>query len=508
MLLPGNTKAAQPSDGLYDMWKSFQDNIDSRSSLPYYYTKPYPIIKLELYGFDGYNSGPNTPMPPNPMLPTVNDNVITRPVTSCDHVVVRGLYVVDHGHTMYGSYGGSFESNRGPWVTGILHAELHPYTWNSVNLINPPQPSEPYSERHTLVVPCYYQGYKETNLSGFFGQTGPVDDTKINIKDADWYIQKPPQPTEGCYGGCHLAVEQNIINKKGNVNVDIAEESSSVHVHGYAEAPYIDIVVPFLGIQRFYTDYEPMGGFNGCSPRDLNCIYTIPSPSLYDERFTLQWYGNTMNLGITPSTIIAKLPTSIIVHAEDSQNHNPINGKIIINDSDVGRTDIPFTYTFNSSHYSAKVVAPNYPETYLNFHVNNSLEIQSVPDTINLFLNHPSKTNITVFAKSLATHQPVEGKILISNKEYTPYTEIGNTNVLFQYEFKAYKHGAGVCAQYTAPKVIAVATGYDNTKVPIIFSTDDVASDDCYHGPLDDGGGGGGGPPYCDMVPTELRPQC
>ena len=81
---------------------------------------------------------------------------------------------------------------------------------------------------------------------------------------------------------------------------------------------------------------------------------------------------------------------------KDCQTHDPVNGRVIINNSDVGGTNTPFTYTFNSSHYTAKVVASNYPETPLYFHVNNSLEVRAVPNTIDL--SQSGNTSITIFA--------------------------------------------------------------------------------------------------------------
>jgi hypothetical protein len=291
LLLPGNTHAAQPSDNIYSNWKSYQDNIDNCRSLPYYYSKPYSIINLELYGFDGYDSGPGPT--DNQKLPLVTDNGVTRSVMKCDHILVRGLYVIDHGHTMYGSYTGSFESRRGPWLTGLLHAELHPYTWSSVRLIDSPKPGEPYSESHTLVVPYYYQAYKDLDLAKRFGQTGPVDDTRKNSNHADWNIANPPQPIRGCYGGCQLDVRENIISKQGIVKVTIGKESTFVAIHVDVEA--IQPPPPFEFVH--ISDYVPKGNFNGClsdqTHRDTDshtdCIYTIRLPSLYDATFTLKW---------------------------------------------------------------------------------------------------------------------------------------------------------------------------------------------------------------------------
>jgi hypothetical protein len=82
--------------------------------------------------------------------------------------------VIDHGHTMYQRDGMTpafcyiMISSPIPWPGWDQrackpHAELHPYQWESVNLVKqwPGAILRPNVETHTLVVPFYKEFYGE-----------------------------------------------------------------------------------------------------------------------------------------------------------------------------------------------------------------------------------------------------------------------------------------------------------------------------------------------------------
>ncbi len=216
---------------------------------------------------------------------------------------------------------------------------------------------------------------------------------------------------------------------------------------------------------------------------------------------------NKLSLAVEPSTIIAKLPTSIIVYARDPNNQTPINGSIIIDSVVAGHTNVPFTYTFNRSSVGAKVVAPNYLNTTIGFNINNKLDVTSNPNIVDL--SYAGPINITISASSPATHQPIEGKVF-TNEGRTLLNridkEIGSTNVPFPHLFRPHIE-SGVLSggvRLYAPEVIVVAPTYDDTQVLIQFinippGTDVEPPDD---GPPDDDG-------PCELgSPTEMRPGC
>jgi tetratricopeptide (TPR) repeat protein len=205
---------------------------------------------------------------------------------------------------------------------------------------------------------------------------------------------------------------------------------------------------------------------------------------------------------IQPDMIIAKLPTPIIVYSEDADTHSPVIGRIIINGTEVGNTNEPFTHTFNSSSSRAMVVAPYYPDTPIQFNINNKLDVTAIPNTIN-FTEQRSPTNITIIATSPATHQPIEGKVLTNEvRARSTNIEIGTTNVPFLHYFRPHMEGSVLGGiTFYAPEVIVVAPTYDDTPVQIEFTDIPDPTDPDIDGPdgPDDGD---------ECQPGEMRPQC
>jgi hypothetical protein len=263
------------------------------------YQKPYPIIRLELYGFDGYNAGANVPGPPF-QPPIVNDSGTIREVLMCDHISVRGLYVIDHGHPMYYPeytesycYNIIYSSNFAQRACKP-HAELHPYQWHSVDLVKPlqwPTPAfTPNVETHTVAVPFYKEVYGQSRCFNILypycwkwhcvypsegGSCNQViDHTKQNESlNVEWYIEAPPRPsgTEcGSLGVCKITYQEDVLWKTGQVSVNIIEESNRIRVQ-------VDAIAP-IG-----SDYVISGGSS----------YKLMSPSQYIARYSVWWVPDT-----------------------------------------------------------------------------------------------------------------------------------------------------------------------------------------------------------------------
>jgi hypothetical protein len=166
---------------------------------------------------------------------------------------------------------------------------------------------------------------------------------------------------------------------------------------------------------------------------------------------------------------------------------------------------MPLTYTFNSSSVSARVVAPNYPETSIKFNINNALDVRAAPNIVDLNSTRP--TNITIFASSPVTGQPIEGKILTNEDRGGITKEIGSTNTAFSHKFESHVEGNPRRGfHHSAPDVIVVAPTYDNSPVPIEFINVLQPERIVDNGEPDNGGDGNG----CDarLTPEELRPTC
>ena len=301
LLLEGNKVASNPSDrndagSTYPRWKEFQDELEFKCNVPVE-RKPYPIMRLELYGFDGYNAGPNAPSQ-YPFLPIVNDGVENRTVRNCDHISLRGLYVIDHGHTMYQDDGmtPAFCYNiriEYPNVPDIYqrvckpHAEMHPYQWQSVRLVKswPGSTFTPNVENHTMVIPFYREFFGERRVDplpwweckyppeGICNQV--VDVSRQNQSSFEWFIDAGPYPGGGQCGPragdrCEIKYQYEELINTGQVSTQIIPESNGIRVQVSATA------LPG-------SDYSPL------PPTGQPGSYKLVSPSKYIAKYSVWW---------------------------------------------------------------------------------------------------------------------------------------------------------------------------------------------------------------------------
>jgi len=223
MILHGNELAPQPGDSGYDDYVA-KFPADFRASFR-------PIIKLETYAVDGRGTVPDGGQPP-----TVVSNGVSRPIQYGDHVKVTGLYVIDYAHSMYGVYcDGTFRYSRGIYKACYAHAEIHPYDWDKVTLIQPPTtaPGQDIQETHLVGAPVYSDYYSltwETNkiaqLAGHF-----VGDSVKPEMSADFVVMAPPQPPTCANGACTLSAIVDDANHYGQGSTTFTVQSDRIVFH-------------------------------------------------------------------------------------------------------------------------------------------------------------------------------------------------------------------------------------------------------------------------------------
>lgn len=406
-----------------------------------------------------------------PWDPRYPSNDAQVPLRDGDYVRIRGALVTDFPDHVTWKY-----PHTGPNWFGFEHNDPNnPARWTEIHppdlieRIDPPKWSDGliHNEAATCVAEVAEGGY----LSG---DTNTLD---VNI----YPLPKPDPQAKFQWKEYIDYTGGNTISPTLGKGYDVGPNEDHLHVY-----------VPVSGDSSLWGG-GAWGKFKACYS-----VFWEPGPP-------------QLMTTIQPTKIIARVPTPINVSAVDWDTKSKVNGRIIINNTDVGGTGVPFTHTFNSSNYSAKVVAPNYPETPLYFYVNNSLEVRAVPSTIDL--SQSGKTNITVYTNSPANHQPVQGKILRllrAGELGHGYQEIGPTNTIFQYHFTADRLGNPRCLTFAEPRLIAAALGYSNTKVPIKFTNIPESPEDegCHHPPPPHGGGGGNTCEGLIPSPTERLPRC
>jgi hypothetical protein len=230
-LLRGNYLHPTPPDNLVDVndvepWAAWIKTVPAQ-----FRANPQPIIQIEV---ESYDSVPRWSTDPAPLQVLVPFGMATAPfgLNKCttpggclrnpmygDHVSIEGLLVSDTGHSWYvGSPADSYCYKRGVYTACHAHMELHPLKSTVMKLIPrtpnsmattfapDPAPGSTASEAHTIAAPVYGQFYP--NGGGPQGWQGGqlVDDSIITHVTADYFLWPPPQPANGCAGGCKLIV--------------------------------------------------------------------------------------------------------------------------------------------------------------------------------------------------------------------------------------------------------------------------------------------------------------
>jgi hypothetical protein len=191
---------------------------------------------------------------------------------------------------------------------------------------------------------------------------------------------------------------------------------------------------------------------------------------------------------IEPATIVAREPTSITVQAEDWYNSsNLIDGRVLIDGvGEVGSTNAPFNFTFNSNSSSVggKVTAPGYVDAELRFPLTfPPLEVRSEPSTIEIsscdrlhIHCHRVEANVTIYATDPKTHKSVAGQVVTNEgDDASSHNVIGNTNEQMTHAFFPATAIVDLeLATYDCvyPTVTVTTPGYSDTVVPINFTGD------------------------------------
>lgn len=268
---------------------------------------------------------------------------------------------------------------------------------------------------------------------------------------------------------------------------DIGDHNHQVVAYGYRHYPSRG-VVEFLIYDNNYPDSEV-----------VLTMDTQRSQITYSESTDRPWKGFFLHqyLGpmtppniqsqpdeeiritsIQPDTIIAREPTIITVHAVDSVEGIPVDGEVIIEGvGQVGRTNEPFTFTFNTQSpvVIGTVRAQGYPDAQLTFRISfPQLEVRVEPDTIEI----NREAQVTIYALDPNTHAQVAGRV-VTNEAITRTERpifVGTTNEQLTRTFTPARGEPEVADLEVIgfhpayPTVTVIAPGYSDTVVPINFT--------------------------------------
>jgi hypothetical protein len=432
------------------------------------------VVPTQKYGDTFW---PWDPRYPSDEDPRTNPNAVPlghypdgtkRPDSDLDYVRIVGSLVIDYPHNVTWKY-------PFPHIPNAHMDPNNPARWTE---IHPPDlieriepPKDPNGMVHKETVRCV-----AAVAENGYGGTGEIN---------SFYslIQAPPRPDP-------LAQLKYIedIDRTGNTN-DRTVSNKDVLV--YPHYGYI-IVGGRVEGEGYLGAY---GKFKACYR-----VFWEPGPPQIRTR-------------IEPDTIMVRTPTTMTVHAEDWHTGRPVNGQVIIGDVEVGSTNTPFTYTFNSNASSwygdilvlGKAIAPNYVDANLPFRIAlPKLEVRAEPNRTEI----SQETQVTIYASDPETHTPVSGEIFISQpgEYFTIGQRIGSTNTPFTYTFELIPSAEPdvVDEVLQCPGVVVTALGYHNTIAPITFTGDCLKIAIRDPPPVEDGPGDGNGSDPC----LALRRPC
>jgi hypothetical protein len=286
LLLPGNyivplcepvIPIISPDGSCPNEFHFWEENILNnyiRLGLPYHVGQAIPVIKLELQPptDDGQPFSDIVPGETNvPHLALLDSQTeVYRKITRDEivshfwgplrsdkplHVVVYGLYVQEHQHSMYGG------PSNGECIDAIIvkprlptdylkcygHTELHPYYENFMYEINDnivSQHTRIYTERHTVVAPIYTQFYSDVAkinaiCIGCIPPAGRlVDDSEsTEIINHFFFLKAPPRPPECSTLPCNLHFQESVLHNILSAPSDDGRQASTSSTHEIRSNP-------------------------------------------------------------------------------------------------------------------------------------------------------------------------------------------------------------------------------------------------------------------------------
>ncbi|MBI1828775.1 MAG: HYR domain-containing protein [Thaumarchaeota archaeon] len=317
----GSTFNIRPDKNYQNLLVKGNEIIPSPGEPGYGDRDKLPQIHVEEYPVGNWNSGFINGMAFPPRVVDKNGfNVIDletgqpQIIKEGEHVKISGLYVIDYSHTMYNGYCTSSFTKIRSDLTEICfaHAEIHPYLYTHIELIDDANPDKANTEKHIVVAPVYLEFYPYNYFANpnFCKRGWGCDPVEVLVTDegvitknkADWFIKAPP--TYGC-SNCPLEWTKEDIKQNGEVTLNETLTPTGLAVHAEVSG---------TGIRN---------------------------PSFYSAQYSVFWKDQT-----PPSIIV---PASMIIEAPDNIGA-VVNYNVVATDN-VGVTNGPTCYLASGNKF-------------------------------------------------------------------------------------------------------------------------------------------------------------
>ena len=155
-------------------------------------------------------------------------------------------------------------------------------------------------------------------------------------------------------------------------------------------------------------------------------IMTVTLPEYPEVAVLLQFFTPKLEIRLEPASLPIGPTVQVVVRAEDATTHAPIQGRVIIGGVDVGATNTPFNFAFNSSNTSGEVRAANYPNKTFGIPLFvPTMQVSVSPAPIPTGL----PVQVTVRVVDTRTGLPVNGRVKLGG------VDTAATNTPFMFTF-------------------------------------------------------------------------
>ena len=155
-------------------------------------------------------------------------------------------------------------------------------------------------------------------------------------------------------------------------------------------------------------------------------IMTVTMTAYPEVRVPLTFFTPALTIRLEPASVPIGPTVQVVVRAEDSTTHAPVQGRVFIGGVDVGATNTPFNFAFNSGNTTGEIRATGYPNKTFGIPLYvPAMQLSVSPSPIPTGV----PVQVTVRAVDTRTGLPVSGRVKLNGVDTAP------TNTPFMFTF-------------------------------------------------------------------------
>jgi hypothetical protein len=220
-----------------------------------------------------------------------------------------------------------------------------------------------------------------------------------------------------------LGVPTTVTVRASDFRTEKAISGGTVWVDG---KPVGNIDVPFTFTFNTHTVTEIEGDPPSRTTFVVEPVMTVTLPDYPEVGVPIQFFTPKLVIRLEPASVPIGPTVQVVVRAEDETTHALVQGRVFIGGVDVGATNTPFNFAFNSSTTTGEVRAANYPNTKFGIPLYApAMQVSVSPSPIPTGL----PVQVTVRAVDTRTGLPVNGRVKLGG------VDTAATNTPFMFTF-------------------------------------------------------------------------